>query len=126
MSSTVFPKISEGGSGVRAGVVVRDPSVPAVEVTRVEAGVLSAAVVVVGLWVLVAAGPTVGNVLKLNAPVLPDAIAKPVLGVVIAETAELGPADVLEGTLRLNPPSKLETGVGDEKEVPPKEAGVDT
>jgi len=49
-----------------------------------------------------------------------------VLGAVIAETAELGPADVLASKLRLNPPSKLETGIADEKEEPPKEAGVDT
>lgn len=125
MSSTVFPKISEGGSGVRAGVVVRDPNVPD-EVPKVEAAALGAAVIVVALWESVAAEPTVGDVLKLNAPPLPDATTKPVLGAVIAETAELGPADILAAKLELNPPSKLETGIADEREEPPKEAGVDT
>lgn len=52
-------------------------SYPAVEDTKVEAAALGAAVADVALWVSVAAEPTVGNVLKLNAPALPDAITKP-------------------------------------------------
>jgi len=50
---------------------------PAAEVAGVEAATVVDAVVVVALWVAAAAMPAVGNVLKLNAPALPDAIPKP-------------------------------------------------
>jgi len=50
----------------------------------------------------------------------------PVLGIVTAESAGLEAAEVLAAKLRLNPRSVLETGIAEEKEESPKEAGVDT
>lgn len=126
ISSTVFPTISEGGFGVRAGVVETAPDIPAVEVTGVEAAVVVVvAVVVVAPEVAAAAVPATGIVLKLNAPALADAIPNPGLGVVVAETAGVEAADVLAGKLRLNPPPVLDPGVGPVNEKPPEEAGVD-
>lgn len=121
ISSTVFPTISDGGFGVRAGVLVRASDVPAVEVAAVEVEVVvEVAAVVVAAGVVAAAGPAD----KFDHP-KPVPIPNPVLGVVVAETAGVEAADVLASKLRLNPPLALDAGAAPAKEKPPEEAGVD-